>query len=344
LSRPVPLRGAGPAGAGDTRPDGAAPAYRPPWWLPGAHLQTIVPARVLAVPRVAYARERWDTPDGDFIDVDFALPQPADARAPLLVLFHGLEGDSSSHYARLVMDACARRGWRGLVVHFRGCSGEANRLPRAYHSGDTAEVDWILERIAVRWPQARRFAVGVSLGGNVLAKWAGEQGPAAARRVVALATVSAPFDLVAGGQALGEGFNRVYTAMFLRTLRPKALAKVARFPGLADAARIGASRSIREFDDAFTAPVHGFDGVLDYWRRASAKPWLATVALPMLALNARNDPFVPGRSLPTAAEVSRFVTLDSPAQGGHVGFGGRGPAGHAGYLAQRVTAFLGELL
>jgi predicted alpha/beta-fold hydrolase len=334
LIEPVPPQDRQTAAAVPLRP------YRAPWWLRGAHLQTIAPARLLAAPRVDYARERWDTPDGDFIDVDFPRPPPVDVGVPLLVLFHGLEGDSASHYARLLMAECGRRGWRGMVVHFRGCSGDANRLARAYHSGDTAEIDWILERIAARWPQARRFAVGISLGGNVLAKWAGEQRAAAARRLAALVTVSAPFDLAAGGHALGLGFNRIYAAMFLRTLRPKALAKVARFPGLADATRIKASRTIRDFDDAFTAPVHGFAGVLDYWQRASAKPWLATVAVPMLALNARNDPFVPGSSLPTSAEVSRFVTLDTPGEGGHVGFWADGPDDGGAYLPKRVFAFL----
>ena len=312
-------------------------AYQPPWWLPGPHLQTIVPARLVSVPEVAYSRERWDSPDGDFIDVDFLQPAPAAAAVPLLVMFHGLEGDSGSHYARILMDGCRRRGWRGLVVHFRGCSGAANRLPRAYHSGDSAEIDWILARVAARWPQAPRFAVGISLGGNALAKWAGEQGAAAAAHLVAGAAVSAPFDLAAGGHALGKGFNRVYTAMFLRSLVPKALAKVAAFPGLADGARIAASRTIREFDDAFTAPVHGFAGVLDYWQRASAKRWLAGVELPLLALNARNDPFVPGASLPAEDAVSRHVTLDCPAQGGHVGFLARGGRW---YFAERVFDFL----
>ncbi len=316
------------------------PTYRPPWWLPGPHLQTIVPARLLDAPLVHYARERWDTPDGDFIDVDFAQPQPADPHAPLVVHFHGLEGDSDSHYARNLMAQCAQRGWRGLVAHFRGCSGEDNRLPRAYHSGDSAEIDWVLERVAARWAAAPRFAVGVSLGGNALAKWAGEYPQRAAQLLTACATVSAPFDLAAGGAALEQGFCRLYAASFLRTLRPKALAKVRRFPGLADAARIAASRTIREFDDAFTAPVHGFAGVADYWRRASAKPWLAQVRLPLLALNACNDPFVPGASLPRPSDISPCVTLDAPAQGGHVGFvaARRGPGRR--YLTERVFAFL----
>lgn len=308
--------------------------------MPGPHLQTIVPARMLQVAAVAYQRERWDTPDGDFIDVDFALPQQAAADVPVVVLFHGLEGDSGAHYARLVMQGCAQRGWRGLVVHFRGCSGEPNRLPRAYHSGDSAEVHWVLARVAARWPRARRFAVGVSLGGNALAKWAGERADAAAALVDACVTVSAPFDLAAGGAALGRGFNRVYTYHFLRTLRRKALAMVVRFPGLADPRRIAASRSLFAFDDAFTAPVHGFAGALDYWQRAAARPWLRAVRVPLLALNAANDPFVPLASLPTPGELSPAITLEVPRAGGHVGFFYAAPGADPWYLRDRVVAFL----
>jgi len=314
------------------------PPYRAPWWLPGAHAQTIVPARLLQVPAAPTRRERWDTPDGDFIDVDFCVPEPAAATAPVLVLFHGLEGDSRSHYARLMLQGCTARRWRGLVVHFRGCSGEPNRLARAYHSGDSAEIDWIVRRIAARWPQAPRYAAGISLGGNALAKWAGEQGTGAAL-LAALASVSSPLDLEAGGRALGQGFNLVYTRNFLRTLRGKALAKVARFPDLADAARIRASRTLYEFDDAFTAPVHGFSGVLDYWRRASAMPWLRGIAVPALLLNARNDPFVPAASLPDRAGVSAHVVLEQPAAGGHVGFLAGGSVPDRWYLRARLFEF-----
>jgi len=231
-----------------------------------------------------------------------------------------------------------------MVVHFRGCSGEPNRLPRAYHSGDSAEIDWVLERVARRWPRARRFAVGVSLGGNALAKWAGERGAAAARCIDAFVTVSAPFDLAAGGAALGRGFNRVYTFNFLLSLRRKALGKVAQFPGIADAARIRASRTLYDFDDAFTAPVHGFDGVLDYWQRASARPWLAGVRLPMLALNAANDPFVPAASLPAPGELSASVQLEVPGEGGHVGFFYAKRGREPWYLRQRVVDFLARHL
>ncbi len=312
--------------------------YRAPWWLPGPHAQTIVPARLLPVACPDYRRERWETPDGDFLDVDFTVG--AAAGAPVLVLFHGLEGDSRSHYARLLMQGCVARGWQGLVVHFRGCSGQPNRLPRAYHSGDSAEIDWVLQRVAGRWPDVPRFAVGVSLGGNALAKWAGERAAGAALVLTACAAISAPFDLAAGGHALGRGFNRVYAYNFLRTLRRKALAKVRRFPGLADPARIAASRTLYAFDDAFTAPVHGFAGVLDYWQRASAGPLLRDVALPMLILNAANDPFVPGTSLPAPGAVSALVTRDVPAGGGHVGFFGGAAGADRWYLRGRVFDFL----
>ncbi len=226
-----------------------------------------------------------------------------------------------------------------MVVHFRGCSGVENRLPRAYHSGDSAEIDWILQRVAQRWGPARRHAVGISLGGNALAKWAGERG-SAATSVQACVVISAPFDIAAGGYALGRSGNRVYARMFLGSLRAKALAKIERFPGLADAGRVRASANLYEFDDAFTAPVHGFEGVRDYWQRASAKPWLGGVALPMLALNARNDPFVPESSLPHAGEVSAKVLVETPAGGGHVGFvSGAGP-GPRWYMMDRTFSYL----
>ncbi|HWL74584.1 MAG TPA: alpha/beta fold hydrolase, partial [Burkholderiaceae bacterium] len=185
-------------------------AYAAPAWLPGGHLQTIVPSMLMRRPIVQYRRERWDTHDSDFIDVDFASPEPRSADAPVLVLFHGLEGSSHSHYARSTMRRFADDGWRALVVHFRGCSGEANRLPRAYHSGDSDEGDWILRALHRRWPTAPLYAVGVSLGGNMLAKWAGER-EQDAEFVTAAASVGSPLDLAAGGAALGRGLNKLYT-------------------------------------------------------------------------------------------------------------------------------------
>jgi len=313
--------------------------YRAPWWLPGGHAQTIIPARVLPAPQVGYRRERWDAPDGDFIDVDFVVPEPTTPSAPLMVLFHGLEGDSRSHYARILMQGCRRRSWLGMVVHFRGCSGETNRLPRAYHSGDSEEIDWILRRVALRWPQAQRFAVGISLGGNVLAKWAGERGEQALGILSACATVSAPFDLVEGGRSLDRGVNVIYTRSFLRTMRKKAIAKAQRFPGVFDARKVAQCRTMYDFDDAFTAPLHGFGGALDYWRRASAKPLLAAISIPTLALNAGNDPIVPADSLPDRGQVSRHVRQDLPSEGGHVGFFAQDCASDRWYLRERIFHF-----
>jgi predicted alpha/beta-fold hydrolase len=312
--------------------------YRAPRWLPGPHAQTIVAAKLVPRPRLAYRRERWDTPDGDFIDVDFALPEPPSDAAPVLVLFHGLEGCSRSHYALAVMGAAADRGWRGVVPHFRSCSGEPNRLPRAYHSGDSDEGDWILRAVAKRFPAAPLYAVGVSLGGNMLAKWLGER-EEDARFVTAAASIGSPLDLAAGGAALHRGFNRVYERMFLATLKPKALAKARRFPGTARAEGIARARSLREFDDAYTAPVHGFRDADDYWKRASGKPWLRAVKVPHLVLNARNDPFVPAASLPGEREVSRFVHLEQPDSGGHVGFARGAPPGSLDFLPQRLFEF-----
>lgn len=315
--------------------------YRAPRWLPGGHLQTIWPARLVPLAPVVYRRERWPTPDDDFIDVDCAQPEPADAAAPILALFHGLEGDSSSHYARSTMRHFADRGWRAMVVHFRGCSGEPNLLLRAYHSGDSEEGDWVLRRIHARWPAAKLHAAGVSLGGNMLAKWLGERGEDA-RFVTAAASIGSPLDLVAGGHAIGRGFNMLYTRMFLATLKAKARDKSRRFGHAIDADVLRRARDLYEFDNLYTAPVHGFRDTMDYWTRCSAKPLLGNVRVPHLVLNACNDPFVPADSLPRADQVSADVTLEQPAEGGHIGFAsGRFP-GTLRFLPGRLEQFFRE--
>lgn len=286
------------------------------------------------------ARSRWETPDGDFIDVD-VLPERAGA--PLVVLFHGLEGGARSHYARALMRTLDTRGWNGAVAHFRGCSGEPNRLPRAYHSGDWPEIDWVLRRFRSRYPGAMLFAVGVSLGGNALLKWLGKLECSATQVIDGAACVSAPVDLAAAGRALERGFNRVYTRHFLDTLKPAALAKLARFPGLFDRDRVLAARTLYDFDDVVTAPLHGFRGADDYWLRASAKPWLRRIRVPTLLLNARNDPFLPATFLPRHDEVSRDVVCEFPAEGGHVGFVAGYFPGHIDWLPRRLLAFFASL-
>lgn len=324
--------------------------YRRPWWLPGAHPQTILPALATRLPHRSYARERWASngvdgiADGDFVDIDWLADASGtpiwNPEKPLVVLFHGLEGSSQSHYAKALMGALRARDWNGCVPHFRGCSGELNHLPRAYHSGDSMEIDWILRRIVASRAPRGMYAVGISLGGNALAKWAGERGASAATTLRALAAVSAPLDLAAAGMALGRGFNLIYTRMFLDTLKRKSLAKLARFPGIFDADRVRAARDLFEFDNLVTAPLHGFRDTHDYWSRASAKPWLAGIGIPALVLNAINDPFLPARALPLASDVSCCVTLEQPRHGGHVGFvGGALPPGHLDWLPQRLLNY-----
>jgi uncharacterized protein len=291
---------------------------------------------------MAFKRERWPSPDGDFIDVDRCMASAPNR--PLLVLFHGLEGSSSSHYAQAFAQWAFQNNLNLALPHFRGCSGEMNWAPRAYHSGDHQEIDWILRRLR-KEHQAQggqcMVAVGVSLGGNALMRWAAEHSEQASQQVEAVASICAPLDLMASGQAIGEGLSRyLYTPMFLRSMKPKALAKWAQHPGLFDKKAVTLSKTLREFDNAFTAPVHGFKDTDDYWTQASAKPLMRRIRLPALALNALNDPFIPEHSLPNQHEVSSSVTLWQPQQGGHVGFpSGRWPS-HVHALPQAVGAWL----
>ena len=319
--------------------------YDAPVWLPGGHAQTIWSAlyarRRQGTAQPMY-RERWCTPDGDFIDVD---RQKASApERPMLVMFHGLEGSSQSHYAQAFADWAAQQDVHLALPHFRGCSGELNTAPRAYHSGDHEEIDWILRRLrqghqadggVVLW------AAGVSLGGNALMRWAAEHGHSATQSADAVASICSPLDLMQSGLAIGQGFNRqVYTRMFLNSMKPKALAKWAQHPGLFDAQALSAAKDLYEFDNIFTAPLHGFHNTDDYWRQASAKPMMREIRLPALALNALNDPFVPAHSLPQSRDVSGSVTLWHTKQGGHVGYV-QGPwPGHMRGMPDGVGAWL----
>jgi predicted alpha/beta-fold hydrolase len=309
--------------------------FEPPPLFGNPHLQTLYGSLLAARPKVAYRRERWETPDGDFVDVDFV---DGPAGSPWVHLYHGLEGSSASPYAHHLMDAARKRGWRGSVFNFRGCSGEPNRLPRAYHSGDSAEGDWSLRRFKALAGDAPLYAAGVSLGGNMLLKWLGEAGDSARPVVERAAAISAPVDLTAAGWALQTGFTAIYGRHFLGTLRRKSLAKLERFPGLFDGEAARRARTLREFDDVVTAKIHGFLGVDDYYTRASAKPLLRSIRVPTLLLNARDDPFLPERNLPGPGEVSDSVRIEFPLRGGHVGFVSGFP-GRIDWLPQRLLHY-----
>lgn len=314
-----------------------AEPYQAPFWLPGGHLQTIYAAKLVSLQAPNYRRERWDTPDGDFLDLDWV---DGPAEAPLIVLFHGLEGSAQGHYAVSLMNAVRAQGLRGVVVHFRGCSGEPNRLPRAYYAGDATEIDWVLRQMRTRNPNTRIHAAGVSLGANALLKWLGDRGAAAQAVIQSAAAVSAPMDLAASGHALGRGFNRaVYTQAFLKSLKRKALDKLNRYPLLFDRERVVAAKTLYDFDDVVTAPLHGFKGTDDYWKRASSKPGLIHIQVPTLIISARNDPFMPAEALPKPEEISAQVTLRYSDSGGHVGFVSGPFPGHLTWLPQQLLGF-----
>lgn len=316
--------------------------YTAPFWLPGGNVQTIYTALFLNGPEIAYRRERWELEDGDFIDADWV--DAASEDVPIVVLFHGLEGSSQSFYALDLMHAVKELGWRGVIPHFRGCSGEPNRLPRAYFAGDVDEIEQMLRKIKSQYPDAPIYAVGVSLGGNALLKWLGVTGKRASELVIAAVSVSAPMDMSAAGHTLDKGFNRIiYTARFLETLKQKAIQKAERFPGILDVKAIEAASTFQEYDSLVTARLHGFRDAEDYWARTSSKSGLININLPTLVINAKNDPFLPDSVLPTMEEVSPSVVLEQPLDGGHVAFPGSPFPGNIDWLPSRILEFFNQV-
>jgi hypothetical protein len=342
--------------------------------LPERHTQTLFGALAAPTNRLRFARTRADTPDGDFIDVDWALPglaphpkrsqegglsHTAAARwltnpeqqklrdstpTPALLLLHGLEGSSGSRYSQSIATYFNARGWIVAIAHFRGCSGFANRLARAYHSGDSAEIGFILSTVRQQVPQARWHAAGVSLGGNALLKYLGEYGTKL-DWLCGAAAVSAPIDLVAAGNHLSDSaFNRlVYARHFLSSLKPKVFEKARRYPGVIDVFKVNQARDLRDFDHAYTAPMHGFKDAIDYWTQSASKPWLNKIVTPTLVLNARNDPFLPEHTLVGPNDCSDAITLHQPALGGHVGFVNGPWPGHLNWLPERLLRYFETL-
>ncbi len=292
--------------------------FHPPLWLRGAHAQTLAPYFVRPRTRPPWRPERLELADGDFADLAHLAAAGDDARARVC-LFHGLEGSVESHYIGGLATALAREGFAVTLMHLRGCSGEPNRLPRAYHSGDTGDMRALFATLREREPQQPLMAVGFSLSGNALLKYLGEAGAdAGIERAVA---VSVPFDLAIAAGRIDQGFSRLYQAHFVRRMQASTHARIARTGGLPIAtARMAAARTFREFDDAVTAPLHGFAGVDDYYTRASCRPWLARIECPTLVVHARDDPFVGRDAVPAPFEAGPGVELAISERGGHVGF------------------------
>jgi predicted alpha/beta-fold hydrolase len=314
--------------------------FTPAAWLPGGDLPTVWATVARPFPRPPFRRERWELPDGDFLDADRLDGAPG---RPLLVVSHGLEGDSRASYVRSIAAAASRRGLAVVAWNFRGCSGEPNRLLRQYHSGDTGDLATVVARVISEDPYRTVLVAGFSLGGNQLVKWLGEQGVNLPGQVRAAAAISVPFDLAACAEALdGPGFwPWIYRERFLRRLRQKASIKAAQHPGAIDLPAVLRARTFAEYDGLVTAPIHGFASARDYWERCSSGRFLGGVRLPLLLVSAEDDPFVPATSIPT--EVARrnpTVTLEVTAGGGHVGFVSGSPLRPVYWAEERVVEFL----
>jgi predicted alpha/beta-fold hydrolase len=341
------------------------PRYAPARWIPGANAMTVFASLARPFPRPRSSRERWELPDGDFLDVDRFAPAAAVARAggtvgrelrgpqaprsewpPVLIVCHGLEGSSRAPYVRGLVALALSRGLSALALNFRGCSGEPNRLARNYHSGETGDLALVVDRLVAERPGRALLLAGFSLGGNVVTKWLGERGDALPPEVRGGAAISVPFDLERSARAMdGPGFwNFVYRERFMRRLRAKAAEKARRFPGAFDAAAAARARTFAEFDGAVTAPTFGFASAEDYWRRSSSGRYLAGVRRPLLALSSLDDPIVPAESIPVeAARANPAVTLETTRAGGHVAFVGGSPFWPSYWAERRAVEFLAGL-
>jgi len=315
------------------------PDYRPPWWYRGRHLQTLWGPLLRRGREPVLRRERVEMADGDFLDLDWLAGR--DRGVPLVVILHGLEGSSRSHYASGLLRELEHVGWRGVVVNFRSCSGEVNRSRRMYHSGDTEDIDFVLRRLIAREPKIRLGLVGVSLGGNVALKWLAERGEEGPAQVAGAVAISTPFNLAACAAALDRGLNRaMYTANFLLTMKAKLEKKADLYEGLIDLSAARKAKTFAEYDRHVTAPLGGFASERDYWARSSSGPLLPQIRRPTLLINALNDPFIPASSLPGAVIAkSRWLEANFVPEGGHAGFLA-GAKGDRSWAEARAVEFL----
>lgn len=314
-------------------------SFKPAWWLRNSHLQTIWPALWRRkFKNLPLERERIELPDGDFIDLDWLRPRE---KVPTLLVLHGLEGSIESHYAQGMLQKVFDCGWRGVFMHFRGCSGEPNRLPRGYHSGETGDLKYIVRMLRERDPDVPIAAMGVSLGGNVLLKWLGETG--AENPLRAAIAVSVPFDLQKAAAHIQQGFSRFYQWYFIKYLRERLSKKFRGRPAFLDISHIHNMRTMYEFDENITAPLHGFTDAREYYIKSSSRQYLKHIQVPTLIIHAKDDPFMSRDVIPEKHELSPKIRFELTEAGGHVGFvGGKFPWKPEYWLEECAAEFLRE--
>ena len=306
--------------------------YQPPFYLFNGHLQTIVPSLSRKVPEVAYERERLELPDGDFLDLDWSRLPPRRPTDALTIVSHGLEGDTQRPYARGMVRALNHAGLDALAWNYRSCGGEMNRLLRSYHLGDTGDLDTVIRHALSTGRYRRIYLTGFSAGGNVTLKYLGENAARVPAEVKRAAVFSVPTDLRASSIHIARPQNQVYLRRFLKSLRQKIRDKAVLMPGQVDVEGLELLRDFPQFDDKYTAPMHGFASADAYYAHASSGQYLAGICIPTLLVNAQNDPFLPPSCYPQeVAAASDFVFLETPAAGGHVGF----PQGDGEYYSER---------
>ena len=310
-------------------------------WLGNRHLQTIFPSLPWPrAPRPQLSRITLDLPDGDITVVDWLAESPeASSESPLLIVLHGLEGSAESSYARYMLQAAANHGWRAAVLHFRDCGDYRNVLPRRYHAGETNDLRYFLNKLQTDGHKGPLLAAGYSLGGNVLLKYLGEEG--STTPLFAAAAVSVPLSLHASSKALTQGFSKLYQHYLLKRMKSSVVRKFDQYTAAFDWDRALASKSFAEFDDAVTAPLHGFSGKDEYYEKCSSIGFLKNIERPTLIINSRDDPFMLPEMLPNADQLSELVTLEISSKGGHVGYvSGGTPWNPDYYLPARIIQFL----
>ncbi len=324
-----------------------ADSFTPAWWLRNPHLQTLWPHLLRFAPHIATRRERLELPDGDFIDLNWTLNAARHAESsppsPILIVLHGLQGSVRSQYANGLLRAIEQMNWRGVFMHFRGCSGESNRLARCYHAGETEDLATLVQILRQREPHTPLVAAGFSLGGNVLLKWLGELGAQAPLQ--AAVAVSVPFDLADSVQRIDRGFSRIYQHRLLRKLRSGIRRKFMHIAAPSNLGDLRRLRSVREYDGKVTAPLHGFTDADDYYVKSSSRQYLQHIRIPTLILHAADDPFMTAQAIPQPEELAPSVRLELSPHGGHLGFvGGKYPWRPDYWLETRIPEFLRSAL